>query len=242
MDAFDVGVISGMEKWAATMSQIRAAAERIGHVVARKGSMAESFGALLVPTKRHHSQGVRHHIQAIHSAQKKMLPPGVPEFLEKKMRPLYESKKMRGKILMSKGAPQTLDPTAGKARGKNIRAVVNVHEGFERTPHPRVGSLHISPEVLAKEHNLLSRLTGKGASKVRRSMMPIRAREYAHLRSQLTSSFGPRAKEFMGPGKKIPKAMRKALRRKNVGMSSQRARNIMASQRKTLAMKKELAG
>jgi hypothetical protein len=98
-----------------------------------------------------------------------------------------------------------------------------MHEQFERAVKPRDMNLaymtnrgHRSTDVLAKEHNMLSRLEGPGAHEARKALRGARqARgETAELQKLLVDTYGPRAAQFMQEGRKIPKAMRKDLLRK----------------------------
>jgi len=118
-----------------------------------------------------------------------------------------------------------LSPSGKK--GVNIGATM--HEQFERSAMKgkrpvHYGFGHVNPEVLAKEHNMLARLTGKGSGETRRAM--TRAREMSGdseaLNRLLKERFGERAGIAYGTGGKIPKAMRKALRRGPVSPTWQR--------------------
>lgn len=115
---------------------------------------------------------------------------------------------------------------AGK-KGVNVAGIM--HEGFERSAMKpgktmRYGYGHASPEVLAKEHNMLARLTGKGSEETRKAIG--KAREISGdsdaLNKLLKERFGDRARIAFGEGKKIPKAMRKALRRGPVSKTWER--------------------
>ena len=95
------------------------------------------------------------------------------------------------------------------------------HEGFERAALGKPKELaygfgHTSPDVLMKEHNLLSRLTGPGSLEAKGAIQEIRANQgdAKALSSALTERFGPRAELQFGEGQKIPKAMRKAFMKK----------------------------
>lgn len=118
--------------------------------------------------------------------------------------------------------PASVGMPAVNAEGRRaIGAVVGAHELSERQVAPRnmVRGFHshASPEVLLKEHNTLSRLTGEGAEAARTSMRALRAQtgEAAHMRNLVTTAFNdPRAANYLNEGEKVPKAMRKALLRK----------------------------
>ena len=104
-----------------------------------------------------------------------------------------------------------------------------LHEQFERAVKPHLSTkrfyTHGNPEVLIKEHNMLSRLRGRGAKQVRAEhralrrqpwdpedvefgMVPGRTEEEG-LRNLFVQQFGPRAAQFLREGRKVPKAMRK---------------------------------
>lgn len=243
MSAFEAGVIAGMEKVAEKMSVIREAAKRVGHVVSRPGTMVEAMKAMTVPTAAHRRKSVSGAVDEIYQMQKKIMPKDAHKAIEEGLKPVYDSKKMRGKIMMSADAHKVVDPTAGKARAKNIRSIVNVHEQAERAATPASGSLHLSPSVLMKEKNLVNKLTGKGSHKARRSVESMRGPEYDHLREQLKSRFkDKRVEQFMEKGNKIPKAMRKAFLLKKQKMSASQAKKIMGKQEQTLVKKMQMAG
>jgi len=100
-----------------------------------------------------------------------------------------------------------------------MTGVGGVHELFERGVNPKnVVPLysHLAPEVLLKEHNALSKLTGPGADQARKSFRGARKNsgEAEHMRNLLVQEFGPRASQFLEEGQKVPKGMMKALRKK----------------------------
>lgn len=106
--------------------------------------------------------------------------------------------------------------TAGR---KALTGVVASHDLAERAVKKRdvaPFSSHLSPEVLLKEHNTLSRLTGEGADEARKVMRNVRRRsgESEHMRNLVVQQYGPRAAQFFDEGEKIPKAMRKDLLRR----------------------------
>jgi hypothetical protein len=131
-------------------------------------------------------------------------------------------------IIVAGGGKMTPSHVIGEMTGKKLspeaRKAVNVaslhHEGFERAAMKKgrrmsYGYGHASPEVLAKEHNLYARLTGKGADEARAAIQNVRgqAGDAEALNKLLKKRFGARAGITYGQGQKIPKAMRKALRR-----------------------------
>lgn len=100
-----------------------------------------------------------------------------------------------------------------------IGGLVGSHELSERAVKAKdVNPLfsHIAPEVLMKEHNTLSRLTGPGADYARKTMRTARENtgEAKTMKNLVTRSYGERGAQFLQEGEKIPKAMRKDLNRK----------------------------
>lgn len=120
-------------------------------------------------------------------------------------------------------AARTAAATAGvpdlSPQGVRANSAFSVsHELAERAVKPRDALLgyggHLSPDVLMKEHNMLSTLTGPGAEEVRHLTRAMRAGsgEADHLRQAFTTAFrDPRAAQFLEEGQKIPKAMRNAM-------------------------------
>lgn len=111
--------------------------------------------------------------------------------------------------------PETMSVAGRRALGDIGRA----HEKFELTTPKRnivPGAHHMSPAlVLSKEHNLVSRLTGPGSGEATSAMKTIRgATDGDYMKGLLGRSFGPRAVEMYRSGEKIPRAMRKALARR----------------------------
>ena len=97
--------------------------------------------------------------------------------------------------------------------------VIGAHELFERGTKKLIPSpvfSHLHPEVLLKEHNLVSKLTGPGSKYTRSVMRGARKRtgEDRFVRQLLVEAYGPRAAQFTAEGVKIPKALRKNLRKK----------------------------
>lgn len=99
-----------------------------------------------------------------------------------------------------------------------VHDIAVLHEAYERGVKPKdfhlsfsVNRGHRSPEVLLKEHNLVSRVQGPGSDEARKVFRDLRAGrgEAQELEAALVGSYGPRAREFLREGEKIPKAMRK---------------------------------
>jgi len=135
----------------------------------------------------------------------------------------------KGKIspsyVFSKMTDQKLTPQGKK--GINVAAAM--HEQFERAAMKnkrpvQYGYGHASPEVLAKEHNMLAKLTGPGAKETQQAMTKVRemSGDSAALNRLLKKRFGERAAIEYGKGQKIPKAMRKALREGKISKEWQR--------------------
>jgi hypothetical protein len=133
-----------------------------------------------------------------------------------------------GAIGLDEGAISKMLPALGNVPRKsgnkstdkiNLRALVAAagsHELAERAVKSkdvtRYAS-HLSPDVLMKEHNLLSRLEGPGADYARKVMRNTRriSGEAEDMEALLVEAFGPRASQFIQEGEKVPSAMRKAL-------------------------------
>lgn len=140
------------------------------------------------------------------------------------------------------GAGALSAPTPLQSRAN--MAAVGAHELYERgvkARHVAPIASHLSPEVLLKEHNLLSRLTGHGADYTREGMRTMRntTGEAEHMRNLLNNAFGERATQFLNEGEKVPKAMRHALRRKlteNPGMVAEAAPGFWSKARRAPAL------
>lgn len=107
-------------------------------------------------------------------------------------------------------------PTKGMSgEGKKALNLVGIaHEAAERTtPQAALAPFggHMSPDVLVREHNMLSTLSGKGAGEARKYMRDLRdmSGEADAIRESFQKRFGDRGAEFLQEGRKIPKAMRK---------------------------------
>lgn len=110
---------------------------------------------------------------------------------------------------------QPLSP-AGKSA---LTGVITSHELAERRVKKRdiapIAS-HLSPDVLFKEHNMLSRLTGAGSDEARDTLRAVRRStgEESHVRRIVGEAIkDPRAQAYLAEGEKIPKAMRKHILR-----------------------------
>lgn len=120
---------------------------------------------------------------------------------------------------------------------KGFNASVLLHEGFERaaardSSPEDVGKLlfisHLSPDVILKEHNLISRLTGPGAEKVREAFIkmrtPGRKSEGPFLEELIKQLYGDKFHFEYGKSGRIPKAMRKdilrQIKQKNISLPS----------------------
>lgn len=134
----------------------------------------------------------------------------------------------------------------------NLRALIAAagsHELAERAVKSkdvtRYAS-HLSPDVLMKEHNLLSRLEGPGADYTRKVMRGARkiSGEAEDMEALLVEAFGPRASQFIQEGEKVPSAMRKALLselRKDPALLDRAAKRA-AKKRGVIGTAKSLAG
>jgi hypothetical protein len=127
--------------------------------------------------------------------------------------------------IYSAGPKHTAEAFGAKTKDgkKATHAVTLMHEQYERGVKPRDVNLpyaqargHISPGVIVKEHNLLSRLKGPGADEARGLWRGIRKSrgEDADIKDGFANIFGPRSAQFLAEGEKVPKAMRKKYLRK----------------------------
>ncbi len=140
------------------------------------------------------------------------------------------AKKIGGNVLMpgggmvgqmqrtSKALPEEAGSLATRGlsgAGKKALNLVGVgHEAAElTTPAKYVAPFasHMSPDVLVREHNILSTLSGKGAGEARKYMRGMRdtSGEAGAMKELFQKRFGDRGAEFLGEGQKVPKAMRK---------------------------------
>lgn len=134
---------------------------------------------------------------------------------------MFVSPNNRSYVLTGRGAanPGSL---IGKSKGwrgesrKAFNVLASHHEGFERAAlkgkNIDPAYAHMSPDVLMKEHNLLTRLTGPGSEEAKRTLLDTREvmGDAKALSDSLVERFGPKAKIEYGTSQKIPKAMRKA--------------------------------
>ena len=196
-----------LEKVAASIRQLEEAFTRIGVKTPRKGSVADIFKALTIPTKRQ--------AKAVQKIGKEpewqaAVPPMIRRSIEGYMR------RSPGKIYVSKDAGKAFKPSATKQEVKDLRTLFGVHEGLERRVKPReieYSSLHLSPKVMMEEKNLLSKLTGAESSKKYLEGLRVAGGEYPLLRRQFDQAFGKRALPFLQEGSRIPRAMKKRFMR-----------------------------
>jgi hypothetical protein len=121
---------------------------------------------------------------------------------------------------------------AGK---KGFNMATGLHEQFEQDATKRIlggqaratpMASHVHPEVIAKEHNMLRSMTGEGADEARQAFQSLRGGaqgEAANLNEILGGMYGPRAQLSYGSpsAPKIPKAMRKDMRRRLQGSEAE---------------------
>jgi len=214
-----------MEKISATLAQLRAGARRVSRKVP-EDQIVKSFGALTLPTKRMGKSPIASKFQAM---QQSLLGKDLSDQIGRQLAPVV-AKHKPGTIFMSPRVGKMLDPTAGRKRVRGLRDVTALHESAERSAPLALGSLHGNPAVLAKDFNLLSRLSGPGSRGVRRSFGSIRKPEFDYLQEQLKTRFGARAAEFMQPGRKIPKAMRRRIEREGLEFTPERLQKAMQQQ------------
>jgi hypothetical protein len=151
-------------------------------------------------------------IEHIDSMQKKILPPGVLEHFTPHLESAYASGP--GKILVSKDLGTQLHPGMSPRFNKDFGAFTTLHEAAERGTVAQPGSLHLSPDVLVRDKNMMGNLTGPGSKELKSSVGELRAPEFAHLRGQVTDAFkDPRAAQYLEDGQKMNRSMRKAFSR-----------------------------
>lgn len=125
-----------------------------------------------------------------------------------------------GALLASVGAYASTDKPLSKAGKRALVGAVVSHELAERKVLARDYAPvygHASPDVLLKEHNMISRLTGKGADEARDIIRNMRKNsgESAYLGRLIGAAIpDPRAQQFLAEGEKVPKAMRKRILQK----------------------------
>lgn len=189
-----------LEKTAAEIKDLVAASKRIGGVVP---TPFEGMGDRTFPT--------------LHQVRL-----GIPGIGDQALSSGRRAKQYAQEIGSLGVQPGTIwhDPKVSRAFGGKLGPMLTtLHEGFERSARPLAGSMHVSPVVLMNEANLLQRATGAGAAGLRRMVAPLRKLEMGNLGEQMTSTFGPRASQFLQVGSRIPKAMKKALLRNYTALS-----------------------
>lgn len=121
------------------------------------------------------------------------------------------------------GFSKNQGPFSDKMSGPGYKAL-NVagilHEGFESAVKPGEVAMahgHLSPDVLMKEHNMFSRMTGPGADEARGAMQGIRRShgDASSLASAMEQTYGRPVIGTYGEGEKIPKAIRRDFRRRS---------------------------
>jgi len=128
----------------------------------------------------------------------------------------------------AQGAPKEMvEGIATRSMSPQGKRALNLtgigHEAAERTTHPdsvlAVAS-HLSPDVLLREHNMLSRLTGPGSAEASNFMRAMRRQsgEGTSMQDFLDKMYPSKGSKVImpeyGQGAKITKAMRKDLRRR----------------------------
>lgn len=211
-----------LEKISASTKEIAAAARRIGHKRA-KDPMVRAVLGFTIPTAQQTK------------AFQKVPPPDflgklIPKQIADRVTQLHSTP---GRIVASPASDfgslgaKLIKRPVGIRSARAFRNATVVHEGFERSVKtPDWSSMgHLSPEVLLKEHNLLSKLTGPGSKTTRDAMRKMRSAggETKRLEGQFMDAFqDPRALQFLQEGNKVPKAMRKAfLRNKRTPLTEQ---------------------
>lgn len=225
--AFEAGMVNGMIKIAATMSEIRGAAKRIGH---EAGSFQGQIAAIL-PTKRQYKQMLETKSGRGLLAQNARASGVKPRQLAKNVRSAIktpEYKQHAGKIFLDKDALRETLPSKKKPEMRDVMSIFNVHEGFERKSRPSPGSGHISNKVLMDEKNLINKLKGRGSKNARAYMERLRGPEHEHLKGQMMRRYkDPRVLQYLKSGRKIPAAMKRDMLRGRQVIPNKRLRESM---------------
>lgn len=226
--------VADLVKYAVSVREMREAAKRIGVIRPEVGSLLEQFGGFTVPTKVVQKGGRLAEALKIEAFQKALMGPEMHGQVQAALKPLIADKKLWGKLFVAKDVGKRLDPTIrpGSSRAHNLEAFTRLHEAAERAglKNIRSSSLHGSPDVLIKDLNLLSRLTGRGSRGVKRSIGGLREPEFELLKQQMMEKLGPKAATFFEPGAKIPKAMRKAFTKRAPDITPEQGAQIMQAQ------------
>lgn len=231
-----------LQKIAASMSQLQAAARRVLKNSAKgtrgkktvpvtfretAGAVPETIASPVrtstIPTKAQFSESQRNPILGTSGIGKDLRRQG-------EVAKAYNESGLSGKILTPPGSfSREIQPVWGGSglknpkvsRGLNITGTL--HEGFERKVKPgRVAAFatHNSPEVLLDEHNLTSQMRGHGSAGTRTMMEAIRSNsgEKQKLREMFKQYYGPDVEKKLGidffKKGKIPKAMKKHFAKK----------------------------
>ena len=188
------------------------------------GALGLNLAAIGGATSIPHMQQIRAHVQhlkPLHGALERLGQPATTQHMSN----MYGAAK--GQVIVH---PETIQRAARYIPGAHPNphhdatgALVGAHELFERGVKKRdqapMGSFftHNAPNVLLKEHNLMSRMTGEGADSAVQTIRALRAAngEDVGLRGIVDRAMrDPRAQQFLAPGEKVPKAMRKAIDRR----------------------------
>ena len=218
-------------KIAVTMKILRQAAKRLNPIKHLPGPLNMMPG-FQVPTKRQMAAAMKIGSEPSHmSAAMERIPEAVKKGMGENM---AEYKPGSIVVASPKRIGEAFIIRSPKLR-RDIRTTTVIHEGLERSaPSYDPKDLHGNLKVLMDERNLLNTLTGEGSRGVRKLMGGLRAPEFDLQDKRLLETFkDPRVLEFTKPGHKLPKAMKKALlRRQQAPMTDDEARDVVRQQGK----------
>lgn len=211
MTAFDDGVRAGMEKVAASIEELQEAYRR-SNIIKKSKSLAREIGPGIGFYPRT-GEGLREEIDAykmFKDAKKRAgayheSTGGLNEFFKNKIKKRRGARKTNidGHAMSAPGGllrTQALYP--GPATSKAINIAGGIHEVHERRIKPNQASLfgtHRSPKVVFDEHNMLTKMTGKGSAGARDAFRVMRhkAGETQVIRDVVKKSYGKRGWDYI---------------------------------------------
>ena len=140
----------------------------------------------------------------------------------------YSKRIAPGMIFAGKDLQSGIEGLSGPGK-KAARTMGILHELYERGAGPsqlyKTRQLHASPQVLMKEHNLLSTIKGKGARNASDAIIGARQSiGEASAFSRSLEDISPKFRDYIGEygrGQKMPRAMRKYLTKKLLAQDRQ---------------------
>ena len=222
-----------LEKIAIDAKSLGLAASRVKNVVPATGTPLDSIGAFTVPTVAHGSLRNAPAVKEMSDFQNKIIPSHIMDALKPHMESYYP--KNPGQIVVPHNIGNVLHPGASPQAQGNLRDMTILHEGMERRAIPKPGSLHLSPDVLVQERNMLGSMKEPALQEARSSMEELRIPEHEILKDQFNSAFkDPRASTFLEGSEKVRPAMRRAFSQKAALLTPGQATGAMQHQGNTL--------